>query len=168
MVEIIHYHGLLTHPIDVSTDTLTLTEENLENAMNKKTCNIPVAFVLVCHLWGRRSNINATIKFAKKYKLEIFEDCAECFHGPKKYLGNPHATISAFSFGTIKHCTAFGGSVIRVNNDKLRKKIRDVNNVYKDLSLLKVFFKVFSPMWLWGYLNVRALFPIGIWMCKVC
>ncbi len=58
-------------------------------------------------------------------KIEIWEDCAECFtagagagaRGNIGYSGSPHVDVQFFSFGTIKTATALGGGIAVLKDD---------------------------------------------------
>jgi len=59
-------------------------------------------------------------EFLKSLNIDIVEDCAQSFKSLDVYRGSPLATLTMFSFGTIKHNTAFYGavSIIREGNNR--------------------------------------------------
>ena len=85
--------------------------------------------ILVAHLYGRWSDLDAVIKVARQHNLVILEDCAENFCGTQKH-GHPEADVSFFSFGLIKFSTAFGGSISVVRDPTLLSQMRTLSNSY--------------------------------------
>ena len=65
------------------------------------------------------------VEFAKRHEIPLLEDCAEAFQG-LCYTGDPRVDMSFFSFGTIKHATAFGGAVCVVKDLEEAAKMRDL------------------------------------------
>lgn len=53
-----------------------------------------------------RYDITDIAEHCKKHNIDIFEDCAEAYEGPS-WTGTPECTVTAFSFGTIKHNTSY-------------------------------------------------------------
>ena len=105
---IVKAHGLNIVPLDISLLTVTPKIENLEHLITEKT-----RLIVLAHIYGRRYDLSPFIAVAHKYKLPVIEDCAEIFTG-LEYTGHPQADLSMFSFGTIKNCTSFGGSIVKV------------------------------------------------------
>ena len=66
------------------------------------------------HLFGRINDINWVLDICNKINIDFIEDCAECYSN--KYSGNPKSDIICFSFGSIKKCTCFGGSLTILKN----------------------------------------------------
>jgi dTDP-4-amino-4,6-dideoxygalactose transaminase len=77
----------------------------------------------VAHVYGRRFSIEPYLHFASKHGIPLLEDCAEAFQG-LQYTGDPRADMSFFSFGTIKHATAFGGAICVVKDQEEATKMR--------------------------------------------
>lgn len=86
--------------------------------------------ILVVHLYGQASNMNAIMEIARKYNLRVVEDCAQshgaCFD--KKMTGS-FGDIGCFSFYPSKNLGAFGDAGAIVTNDK---KIAEDVMVYRN------------------------------------
>ena len=86
--------------------------------------------IVISFVFGVKYDLGPISELAKKHNLIIFEDCAESFTG-RSYTGDPNSDVSVFSFGPIKHATAFGGAVMIVNNNsKLVAKMRRIHAAY--------------------------------------
>jgi len=117
IVCILHHHGLKIVTIDVAMETMAPKTEWLEDLITEKTVAI-----LVAHLYGKWFNLDPFILVAKRHKLCIIEDCAEVFYG-LKHVGHVEADITLFSFGVIKHCTAFGGAIAKIRDEQVYNKM---------------------------------------------
>ena len=86
--------------------------------------------IIVVHLYGHPADMDPLIAIAKKYNLQIIEDCAQA-HGAE-YKGKRVGTfgvVSTFSFYPGKNLGAYGdaGAII-TNNDEIAKKARMIAN----------------------------------------
>lgn len=75
--------------------------------------------ILVVHLYGQASNMEAIMKIAHQYGLRVVEDCAQS-HGAK-FNGRMTGTfgdIGCFSFYPSKNLGAFGDAGAIVTNDE--------------------------------------------------
>ena len=83
--------------VDIKEDYL-IDADNIEKKITKKTrAIIPV------HLYGKSCDMQKIIKIAKKYKLEVIEDCAQS-QGAKlnnKFVGT-FGSLGCFSFYPTK------------------------------------------------------------------
>ena len=98
--------------VDVSH---TIDPSKIEKLINRRT-----KAILVVHLYGVVADMGPVLKLAKKHKLFVIEDCAQCFGG--MYRGRKVGTIGdigCFSFCQSKHFTTGGegGAVITDNED---------------------------------------------------
>ena len=85
--------GALPVFVDTGTDHL-LDPTKIEAAITKRT-----KAIVVVHLYGMVADMDPIMKIAKKHKLYVIEDCAQCFGG--KYKGKKAGTIGTvgcFSF----------------------------------------------------------------------
>ena len=103
----------------------TLDPKGIEKLINKRT-----KAVLVVHLYGVVADLDPIKKIARKHKLFLIEDCAQCFGGVHK--GKKVGTIGdvgCFSFCQSKHFTTGGeGGAVITNNEDLNwecKSFRD-------------------------------------------
>ena len=90
----------------------------------KKSFNKNVKAIIVVHLNGLPCNLNPIIKFTKKNKIKLIEDCSQA-HGAKynnKSVGS-FGDISTWSFCQDKIISTGGeGGMISTNNKKIWKK----------------------------------------------
>ena len=101
--------------VDISMDNLSITSENIKNAITDKT----KAIVLV-HCLGFNAINEEIIKIAKEKNILLIEDCCEShgatFNGQK--VGT-FGDISIFSFYFGHHITTVEGGMISTNNEKI-------------------------------------------------
>ncbi len=86
--------------------------------------------ILVVHLYGQASNMEAIMKIANKHNLKVVEDCAQS-HGAmcgKKMTGT-FGDVGCFSFYPSKNLGAFGDAgAIVTNDDKLAEDVKVYRN----------------------------------------
>jgi aminotransferase EvaB len=105
--------------VDIEPDTYLMNVEQLESKITENTkCIIPV------HLFGQCVDMDPLMDLAKKYKLFVLEDCAQC-HGAR-YKGISAGSIgnlSATSFYPTKILGGYGdGGMINTSDEELYKK----------------------------------------------
>jgi dTDP-4-amino-4,6-dideoxygalactose transaminase len=93
----------------------TLSPKAIEAEITSRT-----RAILVVHLYGVVADMGPILKIARKHKLFVIEDCAQCFGGI--YKGRKTGTMGdagCFSFCQSKHFTTGGegGAVITDNED---------------------------------------------------
>ena len=127
MVKITEHHGLNVVPVDVSVDSLNSSAAAIEAAITPRT-----KAVMVVHIFGARSSIDAILEVTQRHQLMLLEDLAEAYTGPgeKDYRGHPDADASFFSFGSIKTATALGGALFRIKDEGLLEDVRKKNVAY--------------------------------------
>ena len=67
--------------------------------------------MLFGYLFGITYDPTPFVDFLRDRNIDIIEDCAQSFKSLDIYRGSPLATMTMFSFGTVKHNTAFYGAV---------------------------------------------------------
>jgi CDP-6-deoxy-D-xylo-4-hexulose-3-dehydrase len=101
--------------VDISLDNLSITSENIKNAITPDT----KAIVLV-HCLGFNAINEEIIKIAKDNNIFLIEDCCEAhgatFNGKK--VGS-FGDLSIFSFYYGHHITTIEGGMISTNDQKL-------------------------------------------------
>jgi len=101
--------------VDISMDNLSITSENIKQAITDKTR----AIVLV-HCLGFNAINEEIIKIAKEKNILLIEDCCES-HGAtfnNQKVGT-FGDISIFSFYFGHHITTVEGGMISTNNEKI-------------------------------------------------
>lgn len=116
----IMHAGALPVFADVKTDH-TIDPKDIEKKITRKT-----KAIIVVHLYGVVADMAPILKIAKKRKLKVIEDCAQCFGG--EYKGKKAGTIGdvgCFSFCQSKHFTTGGeGGAIITNDENLMWECR--------------------------------------------
>lgn len=99
--------------------------KEIERKISKKT-----KAILPVHLYGQAADMSKIMALAKKYKLEVIEDCAQA-HGAQfkgKRVGSL-GIAGCFSFYPTKNLGAYGdGGAIATNNAELADKMRMIRN----------------------------------------
>ena len=112
--------GFLPVFVDVNMETMAISVENIEKAINKNT----KAIVLV-HALGFNGINDELVKLAKKHNLLLIEDCCES-HGAT-YGGKKVGSIgdmSCFSFYFGHHMTTIEGGMVSTNNYEIYQLAR--------------------------------------------
>ena len=105
--------------VDCDENTGNISIEKIETKITKKTKAIAVV-----HFLGIPVKMGKIIDLAKKYKLEIIEDCALSLGAKyKKIHTGLLGTAGVFSFYPVKHITTAEGGMITTNNKILYKKL---------------------------------------------
>lgn len=133
MCTLIKEHKLVPVSIDYDPYTLNILPSELERVYKKGT----TVAIMVAHVFGCVTDMEEAAKFSQKHGLSLIEDAAEAFNGcpgnkPEidreeldqctsafGYTGHQQSEITFFSFGAIKHCSAYSGAVSIVRNNVL-------------------------------------------------
>ncbi len=114
------------NPILVEPDikTYNIDADRIEEKITPNT-----RVILVVHLYGKSCEMDKITTIAKKYKLEIIEDCAQA-HGAKfKNQKVGSFGIGCFSFYPTKNLGALGDSgAITCNDVRYTDKIKTLRN----------------------------------------
>ena len=119
MVRIIEAHGLVPVPVDLEIGTLAPRLDLAEHLVTRRT-----RAILVAHLFGGRFDMGATVAFARRHRLLLWEDCAQAFTGAGD-TGDPSTDASMYSFGALKTGTALGGALLKVRDRSVLQRMRD-------------------------------------------
>ena len=110
--------------VDIDNRTLNIDPNLLEKNITSKT-----KAIIVVHQFGHAAAMDEILNIAKKYKLKIIEDNAECIGG--KYKGKLLGTlgdISCFSFFGNKIITSGEGGAILTNDKNLAIKCKELRD----------------------------------------
>jgi len=132
MVRIIKDHGLVPVPVDISPDTMAPCLEQIIAATSEKTKSMIFAFI-----WGVTYDLKPYYEFLKSRNIDIIEDCAESFKSLDVFRGSPCATMTMFSFGTIKCNTAFYGAVSIIREDNNFSSLPETANLYSKMASIQ-------------------------------
>jgi hypothetical protein len=87
--------------------------------------------MLFTYLFGVKFDITPIIPFLREKGIDIIEDVAESFTGPKNFNGTNGATLTMFSFGAIKIQTCvYGGVGVIRDDDKLYTEMKAIQETY--------------------------------------
>lgn len=142
-VNAIIYLGAEPHFIDSNIKDFGIDCRKLENylkkivifkknkSINKKTGRVIKAIIPV-HVFGHPCDIEFILRLAKKYKLKIVEDAAECLGSfyKNKHLGT-FGDAGCLSFNGNKIITTGGGGAVLSKNKNLNEKIRHLISTAK-------------------------------------
>ena len=107
---------------DVNPKTFTIDPEDIERKITKKTkAIIPVS------IYGLPADMGWIMQVARKYKLVVIEDNAQCFLS--KYKGKLTGTIgqmASYSFENTKHISCGEGGMIITDNKKYAQTVRKI------------------------------------------
>jgi perosamine synthetase len=158
MIALVRHHGLIPIPLDISTDTLSVDPATIAGA-----CTPGTRGILVAHLFGARTNLDAIVSTARAYGLQILEDCAQAYDGA--YRGHPASDLCMFSFGPIKTSTALGGGVLTLEDAAIAQKMRDLQKRYLPQSRLRFLKRVVQAVAL-KVLGRPAMFTVFAGACR--
>jgi len=117
MLRIVHAHRLKVISLDIDIETMAPKIYLLDTLVTEHT-----KVLVVASIYGRRFNMEPIVSAARYHGLIVIEDCAESFGG-FDYLGYEGSDLALFSFGPIKHHTAFGGAIAKVRCKDLYEKM---------------------------------------------
>lgn len=159
---VVRAHGLVPVPVDLDLATLAPLPEAAARLATTRT----VAY-LVAHVYGRRFDAGPAADLCERLGIDLVEDCAEAFSGAAGgYRGHPRAVVSFFSFGPIKHATAFGGGLARVRDAALRLRMRAANAAYPVQTRGEYARKVARYLSAAAVLNTPAAVRAGTWLAR--
>jgi dTDP-4-amino-4,6-dideoxygalactose transaminase len=107
-VHVIEHLGAKPVLVDVDPETLTISPEQIERAINQNT-----RAILPVHLYGHPCDMEAVQQIADQHELAIVEDAAHAL--PASYQGNTIGTgdnLTAFSFYATKNMTTSEGGML--------------------------------------------------------
>ena len=117
---------------DIESKTLCISLDSIKKLVNKNT-----KAVIIVHLYGNTPEIKKIVKFCKKKKIKIIEDCAEAFGTTfnKKHVGK-FGDIGTFSFFGNKTITTGEGGILlfkKKEHYQLAMKLRNhgMNSIKK-------------------------------------
>lgn len=118
MIELL---GATPKMIDIDPDTLMVTPETIEAAINPRTkAIIPV------HYAGASFDLAAINKIADKYNIPIIQDAAHAIgtHYAGQQIG--HSGTAIFSLHAIKNITCAEGGILVTDNESLANTVRSL------------------------------------------
>ncbi|HEX8508818.1 MAG TPA: DegT/DnrJ/EryC1/StrS family aminotransferase [Propionibacteriaceae bacterium] len=123
LATLVRAHGYVPVAVDVAPATMEVDLGALDSARTSRTRALVYA-----HLFGARADVSALAGWARSHGLLFVEDCAQCYDGSTRTLGD--ADVAMYSFGTIKTATCLGGAVLMVTDPALRRRMQDRQRTY--------------------------------------
>lgn len=114
-------------PVLVDCDALTW---NMNVTQIESKITVRTKAIMVVHIYGLPTDMDAVLVIAAQHKLAIIEDAAE-MHG-QTYRGQACGSfgdISTFSFYPNKHITTGEGGMVMTNDAQLAAKCRSLRNL---------------------------------------
>ena len=158
VLDILRHHQLVPVPVDLDSDTLAPIR-SIEDVVTARSCAVVVA-----HLFGTRMPMQPICDVARRHGLVVIEDCAQAFDG-LRYQGHADADVSMFSFGSIKHCTCFGGALARVRSPTLLSRMRELQAAYPVQAQPSYLAKLVRYSLL-ALLSTRLLYTLLVLACR--
>ena len=116
---------------DIDEKTFLIDPKDIQKKITKKT-----KAIMVVHLYGLMCDMQSIMRIAKKNKIAVIEDCAQCFLGTddKKRISGTIGAVGSWSFETTKHITTGDGGIVTTNNKNYAISMRKLNSAgYKNL-----------------------------------
>ncbi len=111
--------------VDIDPDTYTMDPQSLAEALAHSPAGKPRA-ILPVHLYGQAADMPAILELARKYKLQVIEDCAQS-HGAMLggRMTGTFGDMAAFSFYPTKNLGALGdGGMVVTADAGLAERVR--------------------------------------------
>ena len=97
--------------------------------------------MIFAFIWGVTYDLKPYYEFLKSRNIDIIEDCAESFKSLDVFRGSPCATMTMFSFGTIKCNTAFYGAVSIIREGNNFSSLPETANLYAKMASIQDSYK---------------------------
>src|SRR3989344_3353450 len=117
---------------DVDLNTFLIDPVDIEKKITPKT-----KAILVVNLYGQMGDLDKIMAVAKKHKIKVIEDCAQCYlardgHGR---ISGTIGDVGCFSLGETKMISSGEGGVVVTNNSILADRIRKFGHLgFKNVS----------------------------------
>jgi perosamine synthetase len=126
---IVFYGGIPVFA-DVDSDTFNITAATIEKVLSPRT-----KAIMVVHIFGQAADMDPIMALAKKYKLKVIEDAAQC--PGIRYKGTPVGAIGdvgGFSLNYHKHIHTGEGGMIVTNDNDIAVRCRLIRNHAENLT----------------------------------
>jgi len=166
-VNVIEHVGARPILVDVEQDTLNIDAARVEEALkrlSKEREGVRVKAILPVHLYGHACDMEALLRLAEEYGLEVIEDAAHAL--PAKYkgrmIGAPAGTskvrvLSCYSFYATKNLTTGEGGMLTGPPELVEEaRIWGLHGMSRDA------WKRYSSEGSWYYEVVRAGFKCNM------
>lgn len=126
----IEYTGARPAFIDIDLETFNIDPMKVEENLNKiKRQGSKVKVIMPVHLFGLCSDMDAIMKMAQKYKLNVIEDAACALGCLYKYKhAGTFGDAGCLSFHPRKSITTGEGGMLITNNAEIASKVESLRN----------------------------------------
>jgi perosamine synthetase len=127
-----YYTGATPVYVDSLPDTFLMDPVDVERKITPRT-----KVILVTHMYGGVCDMAAIMKIARKHKLWVLEDCAQCHMGrnDRYQLAGTIGDVGSWSFENSKQLTCGDGGIVTCHDEWLATKIRKIGGLgFKTLS----------------------------------
>ncbi len=109
--------------VDIESKNYTIDLKKLENTLIKNQSK-KLKAVVVSHMSGKLSDLDAIYALAKKYKVKVIEDASNNMGAKYKgrYIGNSGADITVFSFAPHLCNSVINGGMLVTNSKKIYQR----------------------------------------------
>lgn len=104
MAEVARHHGLVVRVVDIDTNSLSISTDELRSVINART-----RIVVAAPLFGSHGDLAEHARICRERNILLVEDAAQAWDGD--YRGSRDADVVFFSFGPAKTATALAGAV---------------------------------------------------------
>ena len=109
--------------VDIESKNYTIDLKKLENTLIKNQSK-KLKAVVVSHMSGKLTDLDAIYALAKKYKVKVIEDASSNMGAKYKgrYIGNSGADITVFSFAPHLCNSVINGGMLVTNSKKIYQR----------------------------------------------
>ena len=120
------YTGGIPVFADIEEESFNIDPKEAEEILKE---NPDIKAILVVHLFGRSCDMDAYVALAKKYKVYLVEDCAQC-HGStwKGKMTGTFGDAACFSFYPTKNMATGEGGMVVTDNKEIADKCKMLIN----------------------------------------
>lgn len=137
LISLVKKKGYTPVLVDIDEGTFNINYKLIERAISEKT-----KVIIATHIFGSPCNISKILDIARRYNLEVIEDCAHAAGSEynKQKLGS-FGRAAFFSFETTKPINTFGGGMVTTSDIKIASYVRDKIKEYP-FSKSKIIYKI--------------------------
>jgi len=106
---------------DVDPETFLMDPKDVERKITRRT-----KAIMPVHLYGQVCDMDAITRIARKRKLYVLEDCAQCYLGTdhRGRIGGTIGHVGSFSFENTKHVSTGDGGILITDDKTLAERMR--------------------------------------------
>jgi perosamine synthetase len=107
---------------DINPDTFNIDPKSIESSISPRT-----KAIIAVGLYGQLPDMDPIMELAKRHRLTVIEDNAQCLLSTYKgHLAGTIGHIASFSFENTKHLSCGEGGMVTTNDEELAKMMRKI------------------------------------------